>query len=310
MEAIPKHLLVPVDMSDPSARALRYASAWALATGGRLSVLLVEEYEFPAYVGPETQAMVERVMDSERRFAKERLESFALPLVDAAAKPRFFIDRGPAADRILRQAVRLGADAIVMGTHGRSGLRRLLLGSVTEEVVRQARVPVLTVRAVESEAGVGGHSPWRPERLLVPADARKGSSAVVAGEAAALARAFGSSLVFLACYEPQAFASIDDETGRAEERARFFDRLPKALRPELRDLLLRGGDTAAVAVEEAGALRADLVVVGMGRRPFAGGSVLGVEAIRVLRHAPCPVLVVPEEKAAARRHSHERVLAR
>jgi len=295
-----KHILAPVDMSDPSARALRYASAWALATGARLSVLLAEEYELPPYLSPKVQAEVHAIMESERRYAKERLEAFSLPLVDPAVRPRFYVERGYAADRILAAARRLGADALVMGTHGRSGLRRLLVGSVTENVARRAPVPVLTVRAVESEAGVGGRSPWKLRRILVPVDPRFGPVRPALRLAVGLARDFAASLTVLDCFEPQAFALVDDEVGRAEERQRFFDRLPRDLRSPPFHLVQRGGDPGELVVREASSLAADLVVVD-------GAGALDAAAARILRFAPCPVLLVP---GPARRPSRKRPAVR
>ena len=75
--------------------------------------------------------------------------------------------QGDAAEEILSSAEELGCDLIVMGTHGRSGLGRLLMGSVAESVLRKARCPVLTVKSpLSTTASASGKSP--PSLIMVP----------------------------------------------------------------------------------------------------------------------------------------------
>jgi nucleotide-binding universal stress UspA family protein len=80
----------------------------------------------------------------------ERLKGFYVP--DHPVEASYLLLEGDAADEILRTADKEGCDLIVMGTHGRSGLDRLLAGSVAESVMRRAKCPVLTVRTPTTHA--------------------------------------------------------------------------------------------------------------------------------------------------------------
>ena len=135
-----KKILVPVDFSENSEAALDWATVLARDTGATLLIVHVEtvplttgggEYIY-AIPEPPTQELLERL-------------NKVLPKDPAiAVVPRLLA--GDPADAIIRTAESDGADMIVMGTHGRRGITRLLMGSVAEAVVRRAPCPVLTVK--------------------------------------------------------------------------------------------------------------------------------------------------------------------
>ena len=126
-----KHILCPVDFSDYSDAALDLASSLARDTGAKLYIIHVEEQA-------SLTAML-RVLDGHRLFKK-------LP---TATEVRFEHDvlLGDPAREIVKFAKEKGVDLIVMGSHGRTGLSRVLMGSVAEVVARTAPVPVLTLKA-------------------------------------------------------------------------------------------------------------------------------------------------------------------
>ncbi len=133
-------ILHPTDFSDRSANALTLACALARDYGARVIVLHVAVPPTVVYgegvvpVDPETLVYEER----------DRLERLAIPDAGLRLERRF--EEGEPAEQILRVAHEVGADLIVMGTHGRTGITRLLMGSVAEQVVRKAPCPVLTVK--------------------------------------------------------------------------------------------------------------------------------------------------------------------
>ncbi len=136
------HLLVPVDFSNHSRAALRRAAEMIRGVeGGKLTLLSVVE---PPTSGLRIQtADLHRQMETEteqqlREFAREEVPDITDIHVAAVA--------GRPADEICAQAARRGADMIVISTHGRSGLKHYLLGSVAESVVRHASCPVLVFR--------------------------------------------------------------------------------------------------------------------------------------------------------------------
>lgn len=147
-----RKILVAVDGSTASAKGLREALRLAKAEGARLFILHVVD-EYPAFAaldgmmaGAPGADLVPALREGGKRVlarAKTTAEKAGVP---AKAVLREMLS-GPAAYPIVREAKKLGADLIVLGTHGRRGVRRLVLGSDAEQVVRTASVPVLLVRA-------------------------------------------------------------------------------------------------------------------------------------------------------------------
>jgi len=143
-------LLVPHDFSACAARALETAVELAKVHGAELA--LVHVSELPANLPPETLiSPVDapgplRVDDYTTRGARQQLEELAEPLRRQGLTVRTFAVLGDVAEQLLALSYELGAEAIVVGTHGRKGLSHLLLGSVAEKVVRGATIPVVCVR--------------------------------------------------------------------------------------------------------------------------------------------------------------------
>jgi nucleotide-binding universal stress UspA family protein len=144
---LPIHtILHPTDFSEYSAHAFRLASALARDYGARLIALHV--LVPPAVVYGE--GMVVPDAEQQRDEVRAQLEKLQALGGQVRVVPRL-VEGAPVAE-ILRVAQETGADLILMGTHGRTGLRRLLMGSVAEQVVRQAACPVLTVKMPFPEA--------------------------------------------------------------------------------------------------------------------------------------------------------------
>lgn len=146
-----KHLLVPVDFSDSSLSALRKAAEIAKESGAKLTLLHVglapELYygDLAAYgfLVPETTTKVREQVVAEQKQAMERIRREQVP---ADVPCEIVLREGYAPDEICAQVKAGGYDAVVMGTHGRSGITRALLGSVTERVLRHCEIPVLVTR--------------------------------------------------------------------------------------------------------------------------------------------------------------------
>lgn len=133
-------ILVPVDFSPPSLAALRQAKIIAGGDAKRIEVMHVAE---PLHISwrADTTAIQREAHDIARdHLAKCVRDEFG----DDA--PRTTFTTGNAVDRILRHAAKTRAAVIVLGTHGRTGLKRTFIGSVAERVVRYAPCPVLVVR--------------------------------------------------------------------------------------------------------------------------------------------------------------------
>lgn len=159
-------VLVARDFSDVSDRALRYALDLAARTGARLHVLYAEvlhdlsDQQDRLSPGEDVEAFRKQIAKG-GEVSIEALQSVAVEDV-----VRRDVSPGPA---ILNYADEAGVDLIALGTHGRRGPGRMLLGSVAEDVVRRAQQPVLTVRGEEHENRVP-RTPGAIDRILVPID--------------------------------------------------------------------------------------------------------------------------------------------
>jgi nucleotide-binding universal stress UspA family protein len=144
-----KRILVPVDFSTGSLQALDYAVDLAKPFGAELQLLFVLEpilLVAPDYASGQSSALAE-LINEQRRNARTELENLQARCAKRGIKVRGAMLSGRAADAIGSAAKRLKADLIVMATHGRTGVSRLVIGSVTERVVRTATCPVLTLHA-------------------------------------------------------------------------------------------------------------------------------------------------------------------
>lgn len=145
-----RHLLVPVDFSACSKQALRYALPLARQFSARLTLLFVMPANY--FVGSEFGPVDLPLPESEWREGCQReLDAWAEREVGTTAPVRTIVRQGQPAHEIAACAREEGVSLIVLSTHGRTGLRHVLVGSVAENVVRYAPCPVLVVRGKEPE---------------------------------------------------------------------------------------------------------------------------------------------------------------
>jgi universal stress protein A len=141
-----KRILVPHDFSDDASAALDFAIELAKQLGGELH--LVHAYRLPIEVfSPYGVAIPDSVMPELRKGAELRLKELAARVEAAGLTARVHLREGAPAEVIAESARELGADLIVMGTRGRTGLAHVVLGSVAERTVRSSPCPVLTLRS-------------------------------------------------------------------------------------------------------------------------------------------------------------------
>jgi len=144
-----KRILVPVDGSPTSNRGMMEAFRLARATRARVRLLHIVE-EYAAFSAPEVPVDVGPLLEAMRRSGRRKLEAIERRARRSGAKPETALAENfglRVSDTIVAQAKRWRADLIVMGTHGRRGVKRALLGSDAELVVRYSPVPVLLIPA-------------------------------------------------------------------------------------------------------------------------------------------------------------------
>ena len=145
-------ILVPVDFSPHAERALCYATTLAHRLGATLALLHVVEDPFvtgawggEVYVPDVPELLQDLISGAERQLAALKEPAEALGLTAETA-----VITGSPENAIVKHAKDGGFDLIVMGTHGRTGLSHVVMGSIAERIVRTAPCPVLTLRAVEA----------------------------------------------------------------------------------------------------------------------------------------------------------------
>ncbi|MDQ3037701.1 MAG: universal stress protein [Myxococcota bacterium] len=285
-----KNILCPVDFSDVSRAAFRHAVALAAGMHGVVRVIHVVD----ASVRPMAGAGFDRAQQlatQDRRRSEERLR-------DWLAEPRvqdvpveFHLVEGTAARAIVEEARALSCDAIVMGTHGRSGIARALLGSVAEKVVRTATVPTLVVPSSPR----GGGAPRAIASILCPVDFSEISERALS-ESARLARALGAALHVVHCWELEPRGDSEErETRRSardfsSELAALTDRCVAGAPTVQRHL--RHGVPHVEIVDAALALDVELIVMGTNGRTGLEHLLIGSVAERVIRVSPIPVLTL------------------
>ena len=297
-----RRILCPIDFSRFSRHALEQAISLARETGAELSVLHIFVF------APVAQTVVAggsiplepiRLDADTRQTLQAELRDFVGDVDTEGVLLTTTLFEGDAVSRILDRATDWNADVIVMGTHGRSGFERLLLGSVTEKVLRKATCPVLTV----------------PPRMITPAQdltfARilcaidySAASFRALDYAASLAARGGPGVTVLNVIELFAESTsgrdevvLDTADFRAELKRTALSRLHDAIPGPVRDhcplveMVTMGKawrEILRVAREE----EAELIVLGVEGRNAADLAIFGSTTQHVLRQASCPVLTI------------------
>jgi nucleotide-binding universal stress UspA family protein len=294
-----RKILVPVDFSDASRRALDEAIGFAKAFGAELELLHCFQFlpEIVELYGVETPRSFESdVSEAARKRLQEWSESARARGV--AVSPHLAMQNIPS-DEIVERAGALGVDWIVMGTKGLSGIKHVLLGSVAEKVVRLAPCPVLTVSG--AGAARSGDAPRAIAKILVPVDFSEPAGRAF-DEAVELATKFGSELHLLHCYQlypttVSPYGVVVPETFEREIRTAAQQRLSEwREKAATRGVRAHEHVTAHFPSEEIVAaserLGIDLIVIGTRGLSGIKHVLLGSVAERTIRQATCPVLTV------------------
>ena len=144
-----KTILVPIDFSDVTPKVVETARQFAAAFQSRLFLLSVAEPE-PDFVGFEAgPPTVRAVVARDYKLERQRLDKIKTKLLAGGCEVNAMHIQGPIAEKILHEAAAQSADLIVMGSHGHGAFYDLLVGSVTNGVIKEARCPVVVVPAAK-----------------------------------------------------------------------------------------------------------------------------------------------------------------
>jgi nucleotide-binding universal stress UspA family protein len=290
-----EHIVTATDFSEASVPALSIAGAWAKARNARLSLL--HAYD-PWPLGPsmseaagddlakaETAKEVAKAVDEElSRVVAERFGDVEVTK-KAIAQPAAWL-------AVCDYASEEDADLIVVGSHGRTGIERLLIGSTAERVTRHASCPVLTVRGSVSSQDF-------PRHILVATDFSEASESAFE-PARELATKHGSKLTVGHVYDasPIMFGEHPSFTDAATLDAELKDRLKALMEARfagvagVRMALLAAPSPVMGLSDYAREEQVDLLVVATHGRSGVKRVLMGSVAERIVRHAPCSVLAV------------------
>lgn len=306
-------ILCPTDFSDFSQRALERAvrlAGWFDARVTLLHVIPPIPWALPAHASVPYVAMPADLLRTVREEVEKELGRFAAAFLEDKVPVETRLEDGDPARVIQAIAQSLPAGLIVMGTHGRAGFEHLVLGSVTEKVLRRASCPVLTVgKAVEPPSGA------LFRRILCAADLTDSSRPTIE-MALALAQENMARVTFLhvveslpgeagsELYVPSPASGMPPTDLAEQARERLAWTVPDSARDfcEVSEKVEMGTAWREI-LRTAEDTKADLIVLGAHSRGILGRMFLGSTSNQVVRQAPCPVLVVRQAPASA---AHDR----
>ena len=302
-----KKILVPLDGSKISESVLPYARAFAAAANIPVQLLQVTELETPIPSVPSQQDRVHNILTTERErdgdYLKEIAASFPNPAAVSCS-----VRIGKPAEVIIEVAAIHADTLIAMATHGRSGVRRWLLGSVAEKVLHGADNDTLLIRATaESERK---KATLQLKRLVIPLDGSQLAENLVP-RAVELAKKMNLEVILLRAY---LMPGVAYPTGRYAPDWKLLDketreRASEYLRGQIRQVQNQGLDRVSFRVVEGSAAEKiievarenpeSLIVMSTHGATGVGRWVLGSVTERVIRHADSAVLIVRAKRTSS-----------
>lgn len=290
MSNTPSRILVPTDFSPASNRALSLAKRMAVHFDAEIHLLHVRVLLDDPTVDSEILDEVERILTSSEPAAQIALERAGR---NGRTSLRSHIERGMAAAPVIIEAVtEHDCDLVIMGTHGRRGLNRVLTGSVAQEVVHHSPVPVLTTRADKGPASL-------PHKILAAVDFSETSLEAV-DWAANLAESLNGEVTLLHVFEPIVYPEFFVLDSPIEDREDIKDHCLDSLSAIATERLANTPSTVAVITgpvaqkisSYAHDNEYDLVVLATNGLSGLSHAILGSVAERVVRLSTVPVLTV------------------
>jgi nucleotide-binding universal stress UspA family protein len=281
-----QNILVPVDFSDASERAVNYGLSMALEFKARLILAHITHFDSSAY---------------------EKAKSDLMELIPQDCRDpltfEIIVKGGDVRSELMGIVQDKEIDLVIMGTRGRSYFERMLLGSVTDRMLRKLHVPILTVSHLDPEREIHTPGPVPLRKILYATDLANGSEEglkfsirLARGLDAALNVAHVVQFADAAFHGVEAAAFLPDLAN--EIRAQAEERLSRLV------ALVSDGSVAISTVLAEGVpyetvnrlaqqLKADLIIINLQNKGLLERAVLGATAERVIRTAPVPVLSLP-----------------
>jgi nucleotide-binding universal stress UspA family protein len=303
-----RHILFPTDFSPHAEHASAYAVALAKKYEGTLHIVHCVDCTMYAQGAANSRYLSEEdlatLQTSMRDHAESQLQGVVESPAMAGVKVESHVATGRPATEILTLAEELGCDLIVLATHGRSGLDHMVFGSVCEKIIRQAQMPVLSIKKKEHEFVDDATREIHLHRVLCPLDFSDCSEKALP-LASSLCREFGAELLLVHVNDvPSALPDVmPDLTTQISASLEDYSkqtmaRLKKSLqgvKTEFRITLGSPHREIARLVDDAAV---DLIVMATHGRSGVAHMLFGSVAEKVVRTAQCPVLTCRPTEAS------------
>ena len=275
-----KNILFATDFSDPSMKAFPYVAALAQKFGASVFACHVITPTSLVTAAPQAAPML---YEAEYNAASKELENIVGSPQLTGLKTKALLASGILGDALLDEIKNNNVDLVVAGTHGRTGLRRFLLGSAVEEICRAATCPVLTVGPDCPSATI------KIKRILLPTDLSDESMRALPF-VVKLATAYGASVIVLHVL-PEETSSNPDAIKLSEP---VFRNMVHTFEPQLAplkaDFLIESGAVAETILKVAQEKSADCIALGIRNAFLPGLHLRSRVAYRVITAAHCPVV--------------------
>ncbi|HKS72531.1 MAG TPA: universal stress protein [Terriglobales bacterium] len=281
-----RNVLFATDFSPGSEAALPYAISIVRHYGSNLHVAHVINPETYGLMAPQ---VIDQIVSQVKEAARSNIEKLIRSEYGLEGRYEATVAVGAVADALLNLVATKGIDLVVLGTHGRRGLRKLVLGSVAEEMFRLAACPVLTVGPKAS--GVRPES-LQLKQIVYPMELTS-NLVKTASYAVSIAKEYGSQLTFVNVIEEPSMSGDERAWINAAALHWFEDKVaPELELGEKIQFVQKFGDPAAAILRCAEEVSADLIVMNVhGSHPILAGRAPSV-AHHVVAEAYCPVLTV------------------
>lgn len=295
-------ILIPTDDSEGALAGARLGIALAASTGAKIHVLTV--MDLPMGQATEEIEAARQTLEEQAEDAVERVAELA-GQGSENIRVTTTVASGTPFQSIREYAHRHEIDVIVMGTKGRTGLDRVLLGSVTENVLRTARTPVL---AVPPAADIASVDPITVANILLPTDGSEGAE-IATTWGIALASEFDGMVHAVYSVDASRFPEVVDPGELIGSLEANGKEVIEAVRVAARDAgvsvsgSVASGQPTSVILDVLETKDIDLIVMGTHGRTGVGQWFLGSVTENVVRQATVPVLCIPVTAAPPRDQS-------
>jgi nucleotide-binding universal stress UspA family protein len=292
-----KKILCPVDFSPASERAVRYATKLACTYNAKLKLLhVVSSFISPAYDFPVSASSVVASMEEG---ARRQLDQLIGRLGVLGIDVETVVRSGDISTIIEQEIQAYKPDLVAMGTHGRRGFERWIIGCTTERLLRRSPVPVLTLSA----AGKNGGKDLQLRRILVTTDFSRGTADAL-DYAFSIAQENQAHITLLHVLEDA--RALTSQAYRQQLAKNVEQRLSKLIPPDARDwcdvdIRVEAGTPYHVILTMLKKEKVDLLVMNIHGISMVDRALLGATAERVLRAAICPVVLIPPMRRTARK---------